>query len=867
MALTTYSTGTVSVSAGGTVTVAGGIWNATNVTSADLISVDGGAALLLSDVSGLDSGQIAGWTGGEVSGKTYVVYQCSSLRFEDVQIAQDLQKQVAALNTEGFYIFVPSSATEPDPSLGDNGQYARQPSTKKEWYKEGGLWVFDGTYTGVDPAGPWEAVTLYRRGSVAEVGGSSYMALTTNTNSEPPSADWMLLVAKGGTGATGATGKGYGGTSTTPLTIGVGTTEYFQTQAGLAYIPSTRIRMVNTPGGWMDGYILEYDINTGVMKAQIDLVSGGGSVGNNWQLSAAGTRGSPGLGDMSSVNYASEYAGHEAEVRANIGAAAQPIFSFEGDSLTNVASTGIWPLKAAAISGFFARGDHHQFAASGETASTMVGQYASQAGSIAISAGQDAYFFLWAGTNDITAGDSASTIYGNLKTLWAAARTSGYKVVSFTIMPRGDINSTQNGVRLTLNALILSDPSLYDFIVRPDIIFSNPADTVNFNADTLHLTAIGNAVIARHVIAAVLGVQTVPAAPFDAMAHSNLIINGACEVSQELGTTAKTGITGTTVYPIDGITIANSGSSVLSAQQVADAPPGLTNSLKVTVTTAQASLGASDYAVIRIPIEGYRTSRLSFGTVNARPVTVGFWTKIHRTGWYSGSIRNGAGGRSYPFAFLQNVSDAWEFKTVVIPGDVAGTWVGNTNGAGLILFVALACGTSLAGTANAWAASTYVAVTSTTNGVAATSDVFQITGAFILPGAHDLFNSNQSAALLRTFDQEIVLCRRYWHSTYNYGASPGALVTGGALSCLLAAATTTSTIAPWQFSEMRDVPTITLYSPNTGTSGKAYNLNSAADVTASAGAIGMKNAHISWSGASAAVGNAILVHAVANARL
>lgn len=382
--LRTYDIGTVAVTAAGAVTVTTGIWNDANVQPGDSISIDGGPALLIRSKSDTSHAQIVGWDGGDVSGKSYVVFQNASYRFDDVELGLDLKDQVTALNKINYFIPVQDDEAAPDPSLGDENQRAFKDLTGEWWKKEGGVWVRKSSPYGMQTA---------------------------------------------------------------------------------------------------------------------------------------------------------------------------PIFSFEGDSLTNTSVHGTWPLLIREQSGFFGRGNHHQFAASGETAATMVGEYASQAGALAIAAEQEAYFFLWAGTNDITAGDSASTIYGNLKTLWVAARTTGYKVVAFTIMPRGDINSTQNDVRIALNALILSDPSLYDFVVRPDVIFSNPADTVNYISDTLHLTDAGNAIIARHVIAAVLGVQTVPAAPFDAMAHSNLVINGACEVAQEAGTGVKTGFVGAAspAYAVDGI--------------------------------------------------------------------------------------------------------------------------------------------------------------------------------------------------------------------------------------------------------------------------------------------------------------------------
>jgi len=131
-------------------------------------------------------------------------------------------------------------------------------------------------------------------------------------------------------------------------------------------------------------------------------------------------------------------------------------------------------------------------------------------------------------------------------------------------------------------------------------------------------------------------------APFDALAFSGMQINGAMEISQEKGTTATAF---TSNHIVDGWIAVKSGTMVTSGQQVADAPVGYTNSLKVTVSTAQAVLGIGDYTIIAQKIEGFRSSRLQFGTANAQSVSIGFWTKIHRVGSYSGSLRNAADNR------------------------------------------------------------------------------------------------------------------------------------------------------------------------------------------------------------------------------
>lgn len=57
-------------------------------------------------------------------------------------------------------------------------------------------------------AGPWDSGTTYDPNDVVEDLGSSYVAVATNTNDEPPSAAWDLVAAKGDDGAPGTTPSG-----------------------------------------------------------------------------------------------------------------------------------------------------------------------------------------------------------------------------------------------------------------------------------------------------------------------------------------------------------------------------------------------------------------------------------------------------------------------------------------------------------------------------------------------------------------------------------------------------------------------------------------------------------------------------------
>jgi len=265
------------------------------------------------------------------------------------------------------------------------------------------------------------------------------------------------------------------------------------------------------------------------------------------------------------------------------------------------------------------------------------------------------------------------------------------------------------------------------------------------------------------------------AAPFDALAFSGLQLNGGMEVSQENGTSSVT-LTGSgslqTKYLVDGAMAAYRGTFVAAGQQVTDAPPGYRNSLKFTVSTAQASLGVDDELSVLMPVEGLRASRLALGSASAAAVSFGFWVKAHRPGTYSGSLRNSAKNRSHPFSFAVSAADTWEFKTVTVAGDTSGTWL-TTTGIGLSLGICIAGGSSRAGTAGAWAGSDYSGATSTTNGVAATSDTFQITGLIVLPGL-ELPSSERAPFIIRSFDDEAARAKRYWEKSYDYAGAVGA---------------------------------------------------------------------------------------------
>ena len=240
----------------------------------------------------------------------------------------------------------------------------------------------------------------------------------------------------------------------------------------------------------------------------------------------------------------------------------------------------------------------------------------------------------------------------------------------------------------------------------------------------------------------------------------NRIINGDMRIDQRNNGAAVTVNAGGAIYTVDRFAVVRSNSGTYTAQQSSTAPVGFVNSLVLTNNNA-GTPAAGEFNFIFHKIEGSNVSDLGWGTANAQSVTVSFSVRASATGTYSGSVRNSAGTRSYPFTFAVNAANTFEAKNVVIPGDTAGTWLTN-NGTGLELDFDLGSGSTFRGTAGAWAAGNFVGATGASqNMITAASATFYITGVQLEAG------STATSFDYRDYGRELMMCQRYY-----YQASP-----------------------------------------------------------------------------------------------
>jgi hypothetical protein len=244
----------------------------------------------------------------------------------------------------------------------------------------------------------------------------------------------------------------------------------------------------------------------------------------------------------------------------------------------------------------------------------------------------------------------------------------------------------------------------------------------------------------------------------------NRIINGAMVIDQR-NAGASVSNTSSGVYAVDRFIGYDFGDGTQTLQQVADAPAGFVNSLKMTITSATTSNAL--FTGFQQVIEGFNTADLAWGTASAKTVTLSFWVKSSLTGTFGGAFGNSAQNRSYAFTYTISAANTWEQKTITVAGDTTGTWLTN-NGAGVAVRWSLGVNASYAGTAGSWAAANYFSATGALNLEATNGATWQMTGVQLEQ------NTVATPFERRLYNQELANCQRYAYTTSGGCSNTGA---------------------------------------------------------------------------------------------
>jgi|SRR5215469_1595171 len=302
----------------------------------------------------------------------------------------------------------------------------------------------------------------------------------------------------------------------------------------------------------------------------------------------------------------------------------------------------------------------------------------------------------------------------------------------------------------------------------------------------------------------------------------NRLINGDFRVSQYNGTNSVT--PAASGYVIDRWSAAITTSGHLNFQQWAMAPPGppySTNAFVVTIVTP-ATVAATDTWNFQQPVEALNIGDSGFGAAGAQSLSLSFWAYSSVGGTYAGAITNYAFNRSYVFTFNLAVA-TWTRIVITIPGDTAGTWVNQGNAGAMRLFFDLGGGSSNATTPGVWTAGSFNTAPGVTQFVTqvANSKIYftDIQLELAPPGATPAAPAATQYER-RSFAHELLLCQRYFQTSYPIGTLPADGASGSTVGNA-AAYTTAAARVLTQFSPpMRATPGMVAYrGTNAGTNG------------------------------------------------
>lgn len=264
----------------------------------------------------------------------------------------------------------------------------------------------------------------------------------------------------------------------------------------------------------------------------------------------------------------------------------------------------------------------------------------------------------------------------------------------------------------------------------------------------------------------------------------NFIMNGDMSVAQRATSVAS--ITTSGYYSVDrwSIGLVTLGTwTMAQATTTADYPAseGFASSLKLTATTAKASLSAGDYALLSHKIEGQNLQVLKYGSSFGEYLTLSFWVKSNVTGTYIAEFvkNDGSVAKFRSVSYTINSANVWEKKVISVPPDSA-SGITNSNNYGIELVFWLGAGSTYnggtlnTGTWNA-APANNTRATGQVNVAATVSNYFQITGVQLEKG------SSATDFEYIPYYENLRRCQRYFYrfeGSSTAGAYSGVSTTG-----------------------------------------------------------------------------------------
>ena len=240
------------------------------------------------------------------------------------------------------------------------------------------------------------------------------------------------------------------------------------------------------------------------------------------------------------------------------------------------------------------------------------------------------------------------------------------------------------------NTLIIQDKGGTARITTGDAGVDIPAVTGNFSVAG-NTTASGNVTVTGDIV------------PSSQFSNRNVIYNGGMQIYQRGAGSPATNNGG---FALDRWRYSTWGSpGVVTVTQHSDIPSGqgFSSSLKMDVTTADASPAAGDSNGISMKFEGQDLQRFAKGVSGAKASTVSFWVKSPKTGVHIVWLYDNDNNRSISKSYTIASANTWENHSVTFAGDTTGAWGNDINESAQLTFLTMAGANASSGTlATSW---------------------------------------------------------------------------------------------------------------------------------------------------------------------
>lgn len=326
----------------------------------------------------------------------------------------------------------------------------------------------------------------------------------------------------------------------------------------------------------------------------------------------------------------------------------------------------------------------------------------------------------------------------------------------------------------------------------------------------------------------------------------NILLNGALDLDQA-NEGAAVNFTNATSYGPDGWVAGSvTAASGVRMQRVAwTGTPAVPASLQfsyaveVTIGTGNPTINSGDQISISNLVEGDDLASSAEGTAAARPLALSFCLESNiANAIVPVGLRSSSDTQAFRIYFASVALGAANTPTctsLIIPPDTSGTWslAGNAARGADVIFGLESGSGEIAGAANTWE----TPGNPTVDGLSGMTQFSTVTGATLIITGLKLEVSPVPTPFVRLpFAAELARAERYYQKSYDEGTAPGTPNAAGAFDDITINATANGNFTVQSIplhQRMRCDPTVTLYSPTSGASGK-ISLNGSDSAAAAA---------------------------------